>query len=72
MACIDGDGSLTPTGEELLKALAEQPMSPQDVASLLSHPIFRVRGSLRELSGADLIEEDGGLFKITEAGKGML
>lgn len=72
MACIDADGTLTPTGKELLEALAEQPMAPQDVASHLGHPIFRVRGSLRELSGADLIEEDGGVFKITEAGTGML
>ena len=72
MACIDADGTLTPTGKALLQALAEQPMSPQDVASNLGQPIFRVRGSLRELSGAEFIEEDGGMFKITEVGRGML
>jgi predicted transcriptional regulator len=72
MACIDADGTLTPTGMALLQALAEQPMSPQDVASSLGHPIFRVRGSLRELAGAEFIEEDGGVFKITETGRGMI
>ena len=72
MACIDADGTLTPTGMALLQALAKQPMSPQDVASHLGHPIFRVRGSLRELTEASFIEEDGGLFRLTEAGEGKV
>jgi len=72
MACIDANGTLTPTGMALLQALAKEPMSPQDVASNLGHPIFRVRGSLRELTEANYIEEDGGLFKLTQAGEGKL
>jgi len=72
MACIDAEGTLTPMGFLLLKGLAEQPMPPEDIAKHLGEPVFRVRGSLRELAEADLIEEDGGLYHLTEAGKGKL
>ncbi|MBT8398192.1 MAG: hypothetical protein HKO65_07310 [Gemmatimonadetes bacterium] len=72
MACIDADGTLTPTGLVLLRGLAEQPLPPEDIAKQISEPIFKVRGSLRELADADLIEEDGGVFKITEAGRSKL
>ena len=72
MACIDPDGKLTPLGLLLLKGLAEQPMPPEDVAKHLGEPLFRVRGSLRELAGAELIEEGGGLYRLTEAGRSKL
>ena len=72
MACIDATGTLTPTGYLLLKGLAEQPLPPEDIAKHLGEPIFRVRGSLRELAGADFIEERGGLWYLTEEGKGKL
>jgi len=72
MACIDPDGTLTPLGLLLLRGLDEQPMPPEDVAKHLGEPLFRVRGSLRELTGADLIEEEGGLYHLTEAGQGKL
>ena len=72
MACIDATGTLTPTGYLLLKGLGEQPLPPEDIAKHLGEPIFRVRGSLRELAGAELIEEKGGLYYLTEEGKGKL
>ena len=72
MACIDATGTVTPVGRLLLKGLAEQPMPPEDVAKHLGEPLFRVRGSLRELAGAELIEEKGGLYYLTEAGQGKL
>jgi predicted transcriptional regulator len=72
VACIDSDGTLTPTGLVLLKGLAEQPMAPEDVAKHIGEPIFKVRGSLRELAGAELIEEEGGLFRLTDAGRERL
>ena len=72
MACIDPDGTLTPTGYLLLKGLAEQPRPPEDIAKHLGEPLFRVRGSLRELAGADLIVEEGGLYRVTEAGRDKL
>lgn len=72
MACIDATGTVTPMGRLLLKGLAEQPMPPEGVAKHLGEPLFRVRGNLRELAGAELIEEKGGLYYLTEAGKGKL
>jgi predicted transcriptional regulator len=72
MACIDANGTLTPMGFLLLKELAEQPMPPEDIAKHLGEPLFRVRGSLRELAQADLIEEEGGLYRLTDAGQGKL
>ena len=72
MACIDADGTLTPTGRLMLKSLAYGPQPPEAIAKHVSEPLFRVRGSLRELVGADLIEEEGGLFKLTEMGREKL
>lgn len=72
MACIDPSGTLTPVGTLLLKGLAEQPMPPEDIAKYLGEPLFKVRGNLRELAGAELIEEEGGLYFLTEEGQGRL
>jgi predicted transcriptional regulator len=47
-------------------------MAPEDIAKHISEPIFKVRGSLRELAGAELIEEEGGLFRLTDAGREKL
>ncbi len=72
MACIDSSGTLTPTGYLLLKGLDERPMPPESVAKHLGEPLFRIRGMLRELAAAELIREEGGLFELTEAGRGKL
>jgi len=69
MACIDPDGTLTITGKFLLKELDKEPLPPQEIAKAIGEPVFKVRGSLRELKEADLIEEKDGLFHITELGK---
>jgi predicted transcriptional regulator len=72
MACIDVDGTLTPTGLVMLRGLAEQPMPPEDIAKYISEPIFKVRGSLRELAGAEYIQEEGGVYHLTELGRSKL
>ena len=72
MACIDDDGTLTPTGLMMLKGLSEGPKPPEEIARIVSEPLFRVRGSLRELVAADLIEADGGLFQLTDEGRSKL
>ena len=69
MACIDPDGTLTVTAKFLMKALGKSPLPPEEIAKALGEPLFRVRGNLRELAGADLIEEKDGLFYLTEAGR---
>jgi predicted transcriptional regulator len=72
MACIDPDGTLTITGRFLLKELAKQPLRPEDIAKALGEPLFKIRGNLREIMEAGLIEEEDGLFRLTEAGREKL
>jgi predicted transcriptional regulator len=72
MACIESDGTLTLSGTRLIKSLAEQPMSPEEIAKAVREPIFKVRGNLRELAGAELIREEGGLYHLTDEGRRKL
>ena len=72
MACIDPDGTLTITGKFVLKSLAEGPLPPEEVARRLGEPLFKVRGNLREIMEAGLIDVEGGLFSLTEEGRGRI
>ena len=72
MGCIDPDGTLTLTAKFLIKTLGEGPLPPEDIANLMGEPIFRVRGNLRELTAADLIQEEGGLYSLTDQGRERL
>jgi predicted transcriptional regulator len=69
MACIDPDGTLTITGKFVLKSLVDAPLPPEEIARRLGEPLFKVRGNLREIREAGLIDVEGGLFSLTEAGK---
>jgi predicted transcriptional regulator len=72
MACIDPDGTLTITGKFLLKSLADAPLPPEEIARRLGEPLFKVRGNLREMREAGLIDEEDGNFHLTEEGRGKL
>lgn len=72
MACIDPDGTLTITAKFLLKTLDRMPLQPEEIAKALGEPLFKVRGNLREMREAGLIDEDGGKFHLTEEGRGKL
>jgi predicted transcriptional regulator len=72
MACIDPDGTLTITGKFLLKSLVEAPLPPEEIARRLGEPLFKVRGNLREMREAGLIDEAEGTFHLTEAGRGKI
>lgn len=67
MPCVNPDGTLTDSARTLLKLL-EKPVTPEEIAARLGHPLFRVRASLRELVGADLVRAESGQFVITERG----
>ena len=69
MACIDPDGTVTITAKFMLKQLDKGPLPPEDIAKALGEPIFKVRGSLREMKEADLILEKDGVFHITDLGR---
>ncbi|KPK60942.1 MAG: hypothetical protein AMS21_09265 [Gemmatimonas sp. SG8_38_2] len=70
MPCIDGD-ALTPTGRQLLEALAE-PRTDEEVKDIIGQRLFRVRISLRELMYAGLATVERGRYSLTDAGRAKL
>jgi predicted transcriptional regulator len=72
MACIDPDGFLTITAIFLLRNLAEQSLPPEEIAKRLGEPVFKVRANLREMLEAGLIQEEGGLYHLTEEGRSKI
>lgn len=71
MACVNNDGSITPTAKALLNGLAS-PLEPEEIASKIGAPLFRVRASLRELRDAGFVEESSGKYSVTAAGRAKL
>jgi len=67
MACVNADGSITPTAKALLKSL-ETPRGAEEIAETLGFPLFRVRSSLRELAAAGLVTIFGDKYKTSEEG----
>ncbi len=68
MACVNPDGTITPTAKALLQSL-ESPLTPEEIAAKIGAPLFRVRSSLRELAGADLVSESEGRYRTTDKGR---
>ena len=71
MACISSDGTLTVQAKLVLTAF-QTPRTPEDVAAATELALFRIRGSLRELIAAGLLEQSGDTFQITTAGQQRL
>ena len=71
MACINSDGSLTPTAQAVIAAL-NTPLSAADIGKTTALPIYRVRATVRELIEANLVIENEGTYQLTDAGKNRL
>ncbi|MBN2264502.1 MAG: hypothetical protein JW775_01685 [Candidatus Aminicenantes bacterium] len=71
MACVNADGSITPTAKALLQSL-EKPLGAEAIAAKVGAPLFRVRSSLRELLAAGFVAESEGLYTTTEAGRAKI
>lgn len=56
MPCLNPDGTLTATARTLLTALEAETAGAVRLADLTQLPLWRVRASLRELRGQDLLE----------------
>jgi predicted transcriptional regulator len=67
MACINPDGTLTPTARKVLETL-QQPLSLADLARVTGLPLYRIRMSLRELLEAGLLKESHSEYQATPAG----
>ncbi len=68
MACVNPDGTLSPSAKQLLGIL-ESPLAPEAIAQEVGQPLFKVRSSLREMADAGLIAEQNGSFQVTDAGR---
>jgi predicted transcriptional regulator len=68
MACVNPDGTVTESAKALLGSIVD-PLTPQEISQKVGQPLFKVRSSLREMTAAELVQEENGKFKITEKGK---
>ena len=71
MACINPDGSVSPSAKLLLGVL-QTPHTVEDISSSVEQPLFKVRSSLRELTEAGFVEQNGEKYSITDAGREKL
>jgi predicted transcriptional regulator len=71
MACINPDGTPSPSAKALLKILDRQ-LTAEEIAKGLGQPLFVIRSSLREMVGSGLISMQENKYTITDAGKSML
>ena len=62
MACLNADGTLSPSGRALVAALAA-PSTPEEVARTTGLALYRVRSGLRELAAAGLVAIDGDRYR---------
>jgi len=71
MACINPDGTLTPSAEAVLSALS-LPLAPEELAESIELPVFRIRSSVREMLEAGLVEEKEGKYVVTKLGQAKI
>ena len=71
MACVNPDGSLSPSGLILLRAL-DAAGAERDLAGRSGRPLFQVRSGLRELESAGLVRAVPAGFELTEGGRERL
>jgi len=68
MPCVNPDGSITDSAKALLKVI-ETPLTAEEISKKAGQPLFKIRSSLREMVGAELIKEEGNKYVISESGK---
>ena len=71
MACIGNQGELTESARKMLTALGE-PGTAEDVAARAGLPLYRVRGGLREMAEAGLVEQKDGTYLPAQRGLALL
>ena len=71
MACVNPDGTVTPSAVAILTALRSADTA-ELIAPLAGLPLFRVRSALRELVAAGLVVVVDGRHGLTEAGLARL
>jgi predicted transcriptional regulator len=69
--CVKPDGTLSPSAEMILK-VCEKPATIDEMAQATGLRSFRIKTSIRELTGAGLLEEQDDRFALTPAGAAKL
>jgi len=72
MACISPDGKPTESGTKMLSALQSGLGSPEEIAKDAGLPLFRVRSGLRELIQAELANQKGEKYELSEKGTELI
>ena len=68
MACINSDGTLTPTAQKVLSAMQE-PIDVFEINQKTGVALYRIRSNIRELIEFGLVDETNGRFVLTENGR---
>jgi DNA-binding IclR family transcriptional regulator len=70
MACVNPDGTLSPSALSILAALSAGPIAAPEIARRSGLPLYRIRSSIRELVSAGLVnvDEKEETYQLTEAG----
>jgi len=67
MACINPDGTLTPSAQTVISAL-KTPSTAADIGQATGLPIYRIRSTIRELIEAGMVLEMDGKYQSSESG----
>jgi predicted transcriptional regulator len=65
--CVKPDGTLSPSAEMILKVCGK-PVTIDEMAQGTGLRSFRIKTSIRELTGAGLLQEEDGRFVVTPEG----
>jgi predicted transcriptional regulator len=69
--CVKPDGTLAPNAEMILKC-CRQAVTIDGMARETGLRSFRIKSSIRELTGAGLLLQDGDRYRITPQGEAVL
>ncbi|MBO8157377.1 MAG: hypothetical protein H0Z32_13100 [Bacillaceae bacterium] len=72
MACGKEEVSLSPSQMKLFLQAVKEPVTAEEVVKSTELPIFKVRSSLRELTEAAYVENNGDQYTISQKGKEYL
>lgn len=71
MACINPDGTLSPSAKAVVMALQSASTLPA-LAQMVNLPLYRLRSSLRELLEAEWLTEENGVYGLTDKARKQL
>jgi len=70
MACLKPDGSLSFVAVDVLEAMGDEIIKPEQIRDRTQHPLYKIRSTIRELKIHGLVEKqnDEELYHVTSAG----